>query len=95
MYFRIRLIGNASDDRILLGLIFPVVIIGLVCAIFLICKKREKVRTEKLTNFFQELGFPLQAAADPVRIERISVNEYRSRGQSRLESYKQWSLGTS
>ena len=72
MYFLIVLIGKANDGRILLGLIFPVVILGIVCAMFFIYKKREKVRTEKLTKIFQELGFPFQAAVDPVLLERLS-----------------------
>ena len=72
MYFLIMLIGKANDGRILLGLIFPAVIVGIVCAMFFIYKKREKVRTEKLTKIFQELGFPFQAAVDPVLLERLS-----------------------
>ena len=48
MYFLVIFFGKASDDRIL-----PVVIIGIVCAIFFINKKREKVRTEKLTKIFR------------------------------------------
>ena len=73
MYFLIMLIGKPDDGRILLGLILPAVIVGIVLAIFFIYKKREKVRTEKLTKIFQELGLPFQAAVDPVRLESLSV----------------------
>jgi len=72
MYFLIIFFGKADDARMLPGLIFPAVIAGIVCAIFFIYKKREKARTEKLTKIFQELGFPFQAAVDPVRLERLS-----------------------
>ena len=72
MYFLIMLIGKANDGKILLGLITTTVFVGIGLAIFFIYKKLEKIRTEKLAKIFQELGFPFQAAVDPVRLERLS-----------------------
>jgi hypothetical protein len=72
MYFLIMLIGKANDGIILFSLIYFFVILFIVFAMFSIYKKREKIRTEKLTNICQELGFPLQTAVDPVLLERLS-----------------------
>jgi len=66
------LIGKANDGIILFSLIYFFVILFIVFAMFSIYKKREKIRTEKLTNICQELGFPLQTAVDPVLLERLS-----------------------
>jgi hypothetical protein len=66
------LIGRANDGIILFSLIYFFVILFIVFAMFSIYKKREKIRTEKLTNICQELGFPLQTAVDPVLLERLS-----------------------
>lgn len=72
MYFLIMLIGKANGAEILPAIIFPAVIIGIVCAIIFISRRRERARTEKLTTIFHELGFPFQAAVDPVRLERLA-----------------------
>jgi hypothetical protein len=72
MYFLIMLIGRANDGIILFSLIYFFVILFIVFAMFSIYKKREKIRTEKLTNICQELGFPFQTAVDPVLLERLS-----------------------
>lgn len=72
MYFLITCFGNANAARLLPALISLALIIGIACTIFLLLKRREKVRTEKLTKIFQELGFPFQAAVEPVRLERLS-----------------------
>ena len=52
---------------------FPAVIIAIIGAIFLISRRREKVRTEKLATISQELGYPFQAAMDPERLERLGA----------------------
>jgi hypothetical protein len=72
MYFLITCFGNANAARLLPALISLALIIGIVCTIFLLLKRREKVRTEKLTTIFEELGFPFQADVDPVRLERLA-----------------------
>ena len=72
MYSIIMLIGKANAAEILPRLIFPAVIVGIVCSIIYISRRRERARTEKLTTIFQELGFPFQAAVDPVRLEHLA-----------------------
>jgi hypothetical protein len=72
MYFIIMLIGKANGAEIVHALIFAAAIIGIICVIFYIARRREKVRTEKLTSIFQDLGFPFQADVDPVRLEHLS-----------------------
>ena len=72
MYFLITCFGNANAARLLPALISLALIIGIACTIFLLLKRREKVRTEKLTTIFEELGFPFQADVDPVRLERLA-----------------------
>ena len=50
MYFLIMLIGKANDGRILLGLIFPAVILGIIGTVIYISKKREKRREKTRTE---------------------------------------------
>jgi hypothetical protein len=72
MHSIITLIGEADISRILPELIIPALIIGVCITIFYVSRQREKARTEKLTNIFQDLGFPFQADLDPVRLEHLS-----------------------
>jgi len=72
MYFLNMLIGKANGEGNVIGIILLTVVAGIVCSIIYISKRRERARTEKLTTIFQELGFPFQAAVDPVRLERLA-----------------------
>ena len=68
MYFFSMLLIKGNNFDQMLELIFPAVIIAIFGAIFLISRRREKVRTEKLATISQELGYPFQAAMDPERL---------------------------
>lgn len=73
MYFFSMLVVKDNDDDQMLELIFPAVIIGIFGTIFVISRRREKARTEKLATISQELGYSFQAAMDPKRLERLGA----------------------
>ena len=73
MYFFSMLLSKGNNFDQMLELIFPAVIIAIFGAIFLISRRRETVRTEKLATISQELGYPFQAAMDPERLERLGA----------------------